>query len=140
MWLIGVGGDAQTRCVGSSEPPVCQRSKVVGIRQRRTQALSRRDSRANRISRDAKGKKGETMTLISIKNTSAGTSIVPARGGLGLVLAAGEEGTVCPEGLRAQGAFFDMVSRGHIEEKARLGRASRVVNFTRSTDDHNQAA
>jgi len=80
------------------------------------------------------------MTLISIKNTSAGNSIIPARGGLGLVLGAGEEGTVCPEGLRAQGAFFDMVSRGHITEKARAGRSARVVNFSHSTDDHNQAA
>ncbi len=80
------------------------------------------------------------MTLISIKNISAGNSIIPARGGLGLVLSAGEEGTVCPEGLRAQGAFFDMVSRGHIAEKARNGRSSRVVNFTHSNDDHNQAA
>ncbi|MBT4124990.1 MAG: hypothetical protein HOJ22_09350 [Chloroflexi bacterium] len=112
----------------------------MGIRQRRTKALAGSDSRANRVSPGAKGKKGETMTLISIKNNSAGNSIIPARGGLGLVLAAGEEGTVCPEGLRAQGAFFDMVSRGHIEEKARMGRASRVINFTHSTDDHNQAA
>ncbi|MBN4064906.1 hypothetical protein JYU04_04140 [Dehalococcoides mccartyi] len=80
------------------------------------------------------------MTLISIKNVSAGNTIIPARGGLGLVLGAGEEGTVCPEGLRAQGAFFDMVSRGHITEKARNGRSARVVNFSHSSDDHNQAA
>ena len=80
------------------------------------------------------------MTRISIKNTSAGNSIIPARGGLGLVLGAGEEGTVCPEGLRAQGEFFDMVSRGHIVEKARVGRSARLVNFSYSNDDHNQAA
>jgi len=80
------------------------------------------------------------MTLISIKNTSTGNTIIPARGGLGIVLSAGEEGTVCPEGLRAQGAFFDMVSRGQIEEKARMGRSARVVNFTHSDNDHNQAA
>ena len=80
------------------------------------------------------------MTLISIKTTSTGNTIIPARGGLGLVLGSGEEGTVCPEGLRAQGAFFDMVSRGQISEKARGGRSVRVVNFTHSTDDHNQAA
>jgi hypothetical protein len=80
------------------------------------------------------------MTRISIKNTSAGNTIIPARGGLGLVLGSGEEGTVCPEGLRAQGAFSDMVSRGHISKKARVGRSARVVKFTHSTDDHNQAA
>ena len=80
------------------------------------------------------------MTLISIKNTSTGNTIIPARGGLGLVLGSGEEGTVCPEGLRAQGAFFYMISRGQISEKARGGRSVRVVNFTHSTDDHNQAA
>ena len=39
------------------------------------------------------------MTLISIKNTSAGNTIIPARGGLGLVVGAGDEATVCPEGL-----------------------------------------
>jgi len=77
------------------------------------------------------------MTRISIKNTSAGNTIIPARGGLGLVLGAGEEGAVCPEGLRAQGAFFDMVSRGQISEQARAGRSARVVNFTHSNDDHN---
>jgi len=80
------------------------------------------------------------MTLISIKNTSNGTAIIPARGGLGLVLGFGEEGTVCPEGLRGQGAFFDMVSRGQIAEKARLGRSVRVVTFSHSSDDFDQAA
>ena len=84
--------------------------------------------------------KGDTMTLISIKNTSNGTAIIPARGGLGLVLGSGEEGTVCPEGLRGQGAFFDMVSRGQIAEQARLGRSARVVAFPHSTDDFDQAA
>lgn len=84
--------------------------------------------------------KGKTMTLISIKNTSNGNAIIPARGGLGLVLSSGEEGTVCPEGLRAQGAFFDMVSRGQIAEQARLGRSARVGNFPHSTDDFDQAA
>ncbi|MCH8909953.1 MAG: hypothetical protein IH867_04355 [Chloroflexi bacterium] len=84
--------------------------------------------------------KGKTMTLISIKNTSNGTAIIPARGGLGLVLGSGEEGTVCPEGLRGQGAFFDMVSRGQIAEQARLGRSARVVAFSHSTDDFDQAA
>lgn len=84
--------------------------------------------------------KGNTMTLISIKNTSNGNAIIPARGGLGLVLSAGEEGTVCPEGLRGQGAFFDMVSRGQIAEQARLGRSARVVGFSHSTDDFDQAA
>ena len=88
----------------------------------------------------SQGNQGKTMTLISIKNTSTGNTIIPARGGLGLVLGAGEEGTVCPEGLRAQGTFFDLVSRGHIAEQARLGRAARVVNFSHSDDDHNQAA
>ncbi len=85
-------------------------------------------------------KKGNTMTLISIKNTSNGNAIIPARGSLGLVLGSGEEGTVCPEGLRGQGAFFDMVSRGQIAEKARLGRSPRVVSFSHHTDDFNQAA
>jgi hypothetical protein len=80
------------------------------------------------------------MTLISIKNISDGNTIIPARGGLGLVLGAGEQGTVCPEGLRGQGAFFDMVSRGSISEQARVGRSARVVSFSHSTDDHNQAA
>lgn len=80
------------------------------------------------------------MTLISIKNTSTGNAIIPARGGLGIVLGAGEEGTVCPEGLRGQGTFFDMVSRGQIAEQARLGRSSRVVGFSHTSDDHNQAA
>lgn len=84
--------------------------------------------------------KGNTMTLINIKNTSNGTAIIPARGGLGLVLGSGEEGTVCPEGLRGQGAFFDMVSRGQIAEKARLGRSARIVSFAHPTDDFNQAA
>ena len=80
------------------------------------------------------------MTLISIKTTSTGNTIIPARGGLGLVLGSGEEDTVCPEGLRAQGAFFYMISRDQISEKAHGGRSVRVVNFTHSTDDHNQAA
>ena len=84
--------------------------------------------------------KGNTMTLISIKNTSNGNAIIPARGGLGLVLGSGEEGTVCPEGLRGQGAFFDMVSRGQIAEQTRLGRSPRVVSVPHSTDDFNQAA
>ena len=84
--------------------------------------------------------KGDTMTLINIKNTSNGNAIIPARGGLGLVLGAGEEGTVCPEGLRGQGAFFDMVSRGQIAERTRLGRSARVVSFSHSSDDFNQAA
>jgi hypothetical protein len=84
--------------------------------------------------------KGETMTLINIKNTSNGNAIIPARGGLGIVLGSGEEGTVCPEGLRAQGAFFDMVSRGQIAEKNRLGRSARVANFPHPSDDFNQAA
>ena len=85
-------------------------------------------------------KKGNTMTLISIKNTSKGNTIIPSRGGLGLVFGSGEEGTVCPEGLRGQGAFFDMVSCGQIAEKARLGRSARVVAFTRHDDDFDQAA
>ena len=80
------------------------------------------------------------MTLISIKNTSNGTAIIPARGGLGLVLGSGEEGTVCPEGLRGQGAFFDMVSRGQRAEKSRLGRSVRFVTFSHSSDDFDQAA
>ncbi len=81
------------------------------------------------------------MTLISVKNTSSGNAIIPARGGLGVVVAAGEQATVCPEGLRAQGAFFDMVSRGHIEEKARSGRSARVAGHVNpTTDDFNQAA
>jgi hypothetical protein len=80
------------------------------------------------------------MTLINIKNTSAGNTIIPARGGLGLVLGSGEEGTVCPEGLRAQGTFFDMVSRGQIAEQARAGRSARVVGFTHSPDNFDQAA
>jgi hypothetical protein len=69
------------------------------------------------------------MTLISIKNTSAGNTIIPARGGLGLVVGAGDEATVCPEGLR-----------GQISEKARVGRSAQVVNTSHSSDDHNQAA
>ena len=80
------------------------------------------------------------MTRISIKNTSVGNTIIPARGGLGLVLGSGEEGTVCPEGLRAQGAFFDMVSRGQISEQARAGRHVRVANILHPSDDFNQAA
>lgn len=80
------------------------------------------------------------MTLISIKNTSAGNTIIPAPGGLGLVVGAGDEATVCPEGLRAQRAFFDMDSRGQISEKARVGRSAQVVNTSHSSDDHNQAA
>ena len=80
------------------------------------------------------------MTLISIKNTSRGNAIIPARGGLGLVLGSGEVGTVCPEGLRGQGTFFNMVSRGQIAEQARLGRSSRIVAFSHPSDDFNQAA
>lgn len=69
------------------------------------------------------------MALISIKNTSAGNTIIPARGGLGLVVGAGDETTVFPAGLR-----------GQISEKARVGRSAQVVNTSHSSDDHNQAA
>ncbi|MDA1278896.1 MAG: hypothetical protein O3B95_02480 [Chloroflexi bacterium] len=80
------------------------------------------------------------MTRISIRNTSGGSTIIPARGGLGLVLGSGEEGTVCPEGLRAQGAFFDMVSRGQITEQARDQNHVRFANILHPTGDYDQAA
>ena len=59
------------------------------------------------------------MTLINVQNSSGRSAIVPARGGFGIVLNPGETGTVCPEGLRGQGKFWDLVSRGVISEKSR---------------------
>ncbi len=54
------------------------------------------------------------MTPISIRNVTEAPVLVPARGGLALVLGPGEAGTVCTENLRGEGALTDLVARGKV--------------------------
>jgi hypothetical protein len=55
------------------------------------------------------------MKLVKVFNTSHRPVLVPARGGLSVVLGPGELGTVCPEGARGQSAFWKLMTRGVIE-------------------------
>jgi hypothetical protein len=81
------------------------------------------------------------MTLIDVQNKTRQSTIVPARGGFGIVLGPGERGTVCPEGIRGQGRFHDMVSRGVIAERSRLrSRELPVITLGHSHDGFDRAA
>ena len=79
------------------------------------------------------------MTLIRIKNNNNRPTIVPARGGFGLVLNAQEEATVCPEGEKGQDTFWSMVSSGVISQEARV-RSNVLPFIERHTGDYNKAA
>ena len=81
------------------------------------------------------------MTLIDVQNKSKQSTIVPARGGLGIVLGPGERGTVCPEGIRGQGRFHDMLNRGEIAERSRQrSRELPVITLGVGHDGFDRAA
>lgn len=81
------------------------------------------------------------MTLIDVQNKSKRAAIVPARGGFGIVLGPGERGTVCPEGIRGQGQFHEMVNNGLISERGRLrSRVLPVITLGRRNDGFDRAA
>jgi hypothetical protein len=80
------------------------------------------------------------MTFVNVQNTSNRPVMVPARGGLSVVLSPGEQGTVCPEGQRGQGRFHAMMSRGMIRERGRVRNRTVAYIPTRHTFDHPQAA
>lgn len=72
------------------------------------------------------------MRLVKVFNTSPRPVLVPARGGLSVVLAPGELGTVCPEGPRSQSAFWKLMTRGVIEGTDFRGSyAPQVANAAR---------
>ena len=64
------------------------------------------------------------MKLINVINNSKDAILVPARGGLSVVLAPGEKSNVCPEGRDAQGMFWRMVARGVVGDSNLPRRAS----------------
>jgi hypothetical protein len=79
------------------------------------------------------------MTFINVQNTTNRATIVPARGGFGVVLAPGDKATVCPEGESGQGRFWNMLSSGVIAERGR--RRSRVLRFIQHhAGNYNEAA
>jgi len=60
----------------------------------------------------------EAMTPLTVRNVTKTPVIVPARGGLAVVLRPGEAGTVCPETLRGEGALTDLLARGLVSTVA----------------------
>jgi len=58
------------------------------------------------------------MRQVRVPNTSDQPVMVPAGDRFSLVLSPGEFGTVCPEGLRGEGEFFDLMARGRISPSA----------------------
>ena len=64
------------------------------------------------------------MKLINVINNSKDAILVPARGGLSVVLAPGEKSNVCPEGRDAQGTFWKMVARGVLGDSNLRRRAA----------------
>jgi hypothetical protein len=80
------------------------------------------------------------VTLISVQNTTSRPVMVPARGGLSVVLNPGEQSMVCPEGQRGQGRFNALVSRGVISERSRIRQRVAAYIPMRHVYDHPFAA